>query len=167
MKNRIPLIFLTGMVLINLLSNSCKKDTQGTIESLFTGGKWQLANLTRTIIIGDSTHIDTLNTTCDTTQLFTFNADKTCNYTNYACTHQPASAGIWELSPDHLYLESNIVCKDDTSAAGSLKPFTNAHILNLGQYSLVLETGDLQNYSTTQRRTIMRYGFIRQKASAK
>jgi hypothetical protein len=167
MKTKIPFLFVSGLLLINLLSNSCKKDAQTSIQTLFTTGKWQLASVEKTISVGDTIKLDTiLNTTCDTTQLFTFNADKTCSYTNFDCIHQPPANGHWSLSDDQLFLISDVTCKD-TTAVGSSKPFAIARIDNVGQYSLVLTTGDIQNYTSNTRRTIIRYGFIRQKASAK
>jgi uncharacterized membrane protein YciS (DUF1049 family) len=168
MKNKIPFLFVLGLVLINVLSNSCKKDKQTSIQSLFTTGTWQLSTVIVTTTFADTTIIDTLNTTCNTTQLFTFNGDNTCTYTNFQCKDQPIAKGHWSLSTDQLYLNSDIVCQDTiSSGTGSSKPFSSAQIFNLGQYSLVLQTGDLQNYATTKKRVVMRYGFIRQKATTK
>jgi hypothetical protein len=71
--------------------------------------------------------------------------------------------GRWAFIGNNLYLSCDMTCKD-TTAAGSSKPFQNARIQNLGQYSLVLQTGDLQTYySPTQPRRIVQYGFIRVK----
>ncbi len=167
MKNKIPLLFVSGLLLLNLLSNSCKKDKQTSIQALFANGTWQLASINETVFVGDTVKFaDTLNTKCDTTQLFTFNADNTCTYTNFDCRHQPTASGHWSLSSDQLYLNSDIVCKD-TTAAGSSKPFATAQIYNIGQYSLVLLTGDLQNYTSSTKRKVTRYGFIRQNSSIK
>ena len=166
MKNKIPLLFVSGLILINLLSNSCKKDTQGSIETLFTGGKWQLASVVQTVSLSNATlSTDTLNTTCDSTQLFVFNSDKSCSYKNFDCLPQ-ASSGTWSLSPDKLTLNADMTC-NDTTAAKMSKPFSFARIINLGQYSMVLETGDIQNYSVTTARTVTRYGFVRQKSTVK
>lgn len=168
MKN-VPLLFVLCLLLINVLCNSCKKSNQSSIADLFTKTPWQLSNVIVTVSVGDTVKsTDTLNTTCDTTQLFTFNADGTCTYTNFHCRHQPTAVGNWKLSGDQLYLLSDIVCLDTIKAGpGRSRPFTNSQILNVGQYSLVLITGDIQNYSPTKRRTVMRYGFIRQKAETK
>jgi hypothetical protein len=163
MKSKIPLLFVLGLVLINLLSNSCKKDNQTSIQSLLSNGNWQLASVYRAQYVGDTLkHIDTLNTLCDTTQIFSFASDNTCTYTNFDCVHQPRASGHWSLSTDQLYLTSDIVCKD-TTAAGSSKPFLNAQVFNLGQFSLTLRTGDIQNYTQSTKRKVMRYGFVRQK----
>lgn len=168
MKNKIPFLFVLSLVLINVLSNSCKKDKQTSLQTLFTNGKWQLSTVIVTTTTVDTSIVDTLNTTCDTTQLFTFNADNTCTYTNFQCKDQPMATGRWSLSEDQLYLNSDIVCQDTiSSGTGSSKPFASAQIFNLGQYSLVLQTGDLQSNPTIKKRTVIRYGFIRQKDTTK
>ena len=163
MKNKIPLFFLLGLMVL-VAVNSCKKDSQTSIQSLFTTGKWQLASAFAFQYIGDQlVSTDTLNTNCNTTQFFTFNSDKTCTYTNFDCISQPVATGQWSLSPNQLFLAADITCKDSTSA-GSSKPFLNSQIINLGQFSMILQTGDIQpNYSTTKKRRIFRFGFIRQK----
>ena len=168
MKN-IPLLFILCLVLINVLCNSCKKNNQNSIAAIFTRNNWQLDNVIVTVSVGDTIKsTDTLNARCDTTQVFTFNTDGSCTYTNFQCRHQPTALGRWALSGDRLYLQSDIVCLDTVKAGpGKSQPFTNAQILTAGQYSLVLVTGDIQNYSATKRRTVMRYGFIREKPVAK
>ncbi|MDB4924983.1 hypothetical protein [Mucilaginibacter sp.] len=165
MKTKIPFLFILGLLLINMLSNSCKKDKQNSVQTLFANGKWQLASVNVTSFVGDTIkRIDTLNTKCDTTQLFTFNTDNTCTYTNFDCLHQPTASGHWLLAPDQLSISSDMVCKD-TTAAGSSKPFASAKIENVGDYSLVLLTGDIPNHTSTTKRRVVRYGFVRQKAS--
>ncbi|MBK0380576.1 DUF5004 domain-containing protein [Mucilaginibacter segetis] len=164
MKKYIRSFLLFALLGVCMLTNSCKKDKQSTIQHLLTTGVWQLATLQVNHYKGDSKiSTDTLNTACDTTQIFTFNDDNTCTYTNFDCLPQPTAHGTWQLSSTKLYLNSDIVCQD-TTAAGSSTPFANAQIVNLGDFSLVLQTGDIENYySSTQPRTITRYGFIRQK----
>jgi hypothetical protein len=159
---RSSIIFMAGLLCI-LMHNSCKKDDQSSIEELLSSGPWELASLRVFNYVGDTQQpTDTLNTDCTLKQVFTFNTDKTCSYANYSCEEQRAT-GSWSLSKDRLYLVSDIRCKD-TSVAGSSQPFTNTKIVNLGQYSLVVQTGDLQsNYPANQRRRIVQYGFIRQK----
>jgi hypothetical protein len=165
MKYKLPLLFLLGFVIIGLVVNSCKKDTDGSIQNLFAGGQWQLASLQVTHFVGDTLKkTDTLNTACNLDQVFTFSTDNTCTYANYSCAPQPTATGNWSLSADRLYLNSNIVCKMDTGKISSLMPFKTARIVNLGQYSLVLETGSLETYYPSNRkRDITRYGFVRQK----
>ncbi|HEY4326964.1 MAG TPA: DUF5004 domain-containing protein [Mucilaginibacter sp.] len=156
----LPLIILvTGLVI-----NSCKKENTNNIQALLVG-KWQLASVQATYYTGNSMDSTTLlNTTCDSNQVFTFKADNTCTYTNFHCLAQPVASGQWALTENKLFLQSNMVCKD-TTAAGTSKPFSYAQIFNLGQFSLVLNTGDIQpNYSLTAKRIIIQYGFINQKS---
>ncbi len=162
MKN-VSLIFVVCLLLLSVLINSCKKEKGTSVQNLFTSGKWELTTVIVTVTQGDSVKYDTLNTDCPEKQLFTFNADGTCNYTNFHCITQ-LSNGRWSTSPDQLYLKSDMVCQDTFKVGtGKSMPFTNAQILTLGQYSMVLVTGDIQNYSTTQKRTVRRYGFVKQK----
>ena len=163
-KNTLLLFFV---VVTALIINSCKKNTQSSIQSLFSGGTWQLASVQATNYIGNTAvSIDTLNDSCHLTQFFTFNKNNTCTYTNFDCIPQTAESATWSLTPNQLYLIANIACKD-TTAAGTSTPFIYSQIQNLGQFSLILQTGDIQpNYSLTAKRRIIQYGFVRQKAAA-
>ena len=164
MKNKTLPLFLLGLVLVTLLVNSCKKDKQGTIESVLTSSGWQLASVTQTTYLGEAiVTTENLNTSCSLTQIFSFKTDNTCTYTNFECLLQNAS-GNWALSPDKLTLYVDMVSQDST-AAGSSKPFATTRIINLGLYSMVVETGPVSNFSTTVPRKIRRYGFIRQKTT--
>ena len=164
MKNKTPLLFVLGLMLISLLSNSCKKDTGGTIESVLTSSGWQLASVTQTTYLGEAIlSTETLNTNCSLTQIFTFKTDNSCTYTNFECLQQNSS-GKWSLSPDKLILYADMTSQD-TTAAGSSKPFATTRIINLGLYSMVVETGPVSNFSTTVPRKVRRYGFIRQKTT--
>jgi hypothetical protein len=164
MKNKTLLLFLLGFVSVTLLVNSCKKDNQGTIESVLTSSGWQLASVTQTTYLGDAIiSTETLNTNCSLTQIFAFKTDNSCTYTNFECVQQNAS-GKWALSPDKLILYVDMMSQDTTSA-GSSKPFATTRIINLGLYSMVVETGPVSNFSTTVPRKIRRYGFIRQKST--
>ncbi len=164
MKYKFLLYCLLGFVGTGLIIYSCKKDNQFTIQTLFTGGQWQLASVQVTHYLGASAvSSDTLNTQCNLTQVFKFNMDNTCTYTNFDCLQQSAASGRWSLSSNQLFLYADMVCQD-TTAAKSSKPFQTAKIFNLGQYSLILQTGDLQTYyKPNQARTITTYGFVRQK----
>ncbi|WP_114940078.1 lipocalin family protein [Mucilaginibacter endophyticus] len=162
-----PLLFFLLLISIALIVNSCKKDNLSHIPGLMAG-KWQLASITVTNYVGDSqVSLDTLNQTCSIIQYFTFKADNSCNYTNFQCNADSA-VGRWGLTANKLFLTSDMVCKDTTkSSGGTSKPFANAKIVTLGNYSLVLETGDVEpNYSATKKRRVMRYGFIRQRTTA-
>jgi len=168
MKNKPTIFVLVGFVLVGLLVNSCKKESQDPIQQLFTGGTWELASVVASYYTGETQDsIVTLNSdsVCHLQQYFTFNANNTCTYTNYDCLTQSPPAATWSLTQNQIYLQANVVCKD-TTAKGSSMPFAYAQIENLGQYSLVLNIGDIQpNYSLTQLRVIYTYGFIRQKVN--
>ena len=166
MRNKVPLIIVLGLLLINLVSNSCKKQNETTISSLFSDGSWQLASILVTTTDSLIQVTDTLNTTCGSSQIFTFNADNTCTYTNFDCITQ-TTTGHWSLSKDQLTLSSDMVCAD-TTKAGKSQPFANAQVYNVGQYSLVLQTGNYNVIPTTiNKTTVVRYGFIRQSTSIK
>jgi hypothetical protein len=167
MKNKNIYLLLAMAIVAFFFINSCKKTDQSNIPNLLTAGVWQLASVQQTYYIGDSRiKTDTLNAKCDTTQTFIFNKDNTCTYTNFECLIQPTATGKWLLTSDKLFLSSDIVCRD-TTKKGSSTPFSNVRFVNLGQYSMVIETGDIGlYYSSTQRRTIRRYGFIRQRTAS-
>jgi len=157
MKKGYPLLLL--IIVIGLIANSCKKTGQNAIATLFTGGTWKLASVeTKNYIGNQQTSDTTINDTCS--QFFTFRSDNSCTYTNFSCVTQ-TSSGTWALAKNQLYLYANIPLKAPVDT--TVNPFSNAHIQTLGQYSMVLETGDIApNYSLTQRRTIIVYGFVRQ-----
>ena len=171
MKKQKKIFFLTILLVTGLLINSCKKSNQSTVQLLLTRSPWQLASVLVYNYLGSSQvgTTDTLNTKCDSTQIFTFNSNNTCTYTNFECIPQKKSTGNWTLSTDQLTLISNLQCTD-TLKGGNIdplpsKPFQNAKIINVGQYSLVLQTGDVNTfYSPTTKRRIMQYGFVHQLA---
>lgn len=145
-----------------MLINSCKKDNNGTLAYFLTNGTWTLASVQVFHYVGDTQgKTDTLNTTCNTIQRFTFNSDNSCAYQNYHCITQ-TSTGTWSIDNDNLMLNCNLSAQDTSkSAIVTVKAFQNALIDNLGQYSLVLKTGDIQAaYKSNTVRTITRYGFV-------
>ncbi|RYU90817.1 hypothetical protein EWM62_09250 [Mucilaginibacter terrigena] len=159
MKKRNLYFLLAGLLVISFFANSCKKEKQSSIAGLLTYGKWQLGTVMEYKYLGDSQQsVDTLE--CDSAQIFVFNDDKTCSYTNFDCA--PATVnGTWSLSDNKLFLFADITYPEITSAH-TKQPFINSRIANLGEFSMVLETGDLQTYYTaTDNRTIRRYGFTR------
>jgi hypothetical protein len=164
MKIKYLMLLFTGLI-VSMVVNSCKKENQVTIQSLFTGDTWQLASVLATNWVGPSAiSVDTLNAKCNLTQFFTFNSDNTCTYTNFDCIQQSPASAQWSLSSDQVTLFANVVCKD-TTARGSSTPFANAQINNLGNYSLVLTTGDIAtNYSLTAKRRTIQWGFVRVKS---
>ncbi|MFB9842570.1 lipocalin family protein [Mucilaginibacter ginsenosidivorans] len=160
MRNKLLLLFLSGALFVGFISNSCKK-TPDYLPTLITAGPWQLASTQVDHLVGDTLKsTDTLYADCSQTQVFTFNADGTCTFTNFSCKEQKTT-GHWSFSADKLSLNCDMVCD---SAGKSIKPFEVAQIRNLGQYSLVLRTGNLQAYyPPNAARIIRRYGFVRVK----
>jgi len=175
MKNNKLIFFLAILVLTaaGLIINSCKKDNQNYIETLLTRGKWQLASVLVYNKVGSSVvRVDTLNTNCDSTQIFSFNSNGTCTYTNFECIPQKTS-GSWTLSSDQLTLNSNMLCTDTlTDGTGAIAPtkgmpFQNTQLYNVGQYSMVLRTGDINILVTsTTRSRIIQYGFVHPSANS-
>jgi hypothetical protein len=167
MKKRILYFFLPLLVVISMVTNSCKKESKtDLVSSLLTHGAWQLASVMVFNYVGAGVlPTDTLNTNCSLKQVFTFNSNNTCNYTNFACISQ-TKQGNWALSSDDLYLMSNMSCTDTVKGSNGTAtltdmPFNNAQIVNLGQYSLVIQTGDVSTYYTaTTKRVIVQYGFV-------
>lgn len=163
MKNRIPFLFVLAFLAISMFSNSCKKDNQGSVESLLARGSWQLASVMVYNYIGsNNVSTDTFNTKCALDQFFTFKTDGTCTYNDFSCIQQ-STQGRWALSEDKLTMLSDMKCQD--TAQGKIItsiPFDTARIVNVGQYSLVIETGDISSfYLSTAKRHVKRYGFIR------
>ncbi|HVW98450.1 MAG TPA: lipocalin family protein [Mucilaginibacter sp.] len=161
MKRKYVLLFLFALACIAV--NSCKKAEKASIATLFPGGTWKLTSVETKKYIGNQGISDTtINDTCS--QYFTFKSDKTCAYTNFNCASQETATGTWSLSQNQLYLYADITLKD---TSGNVRPFLNSQIQSLGQYSMVLNTGDIApNYSLTQPRTIVVYGFVRQISAA-
>lgn len=160
-KYKVRFFALLGLIGVTLLVNSCKKDNGDTISYFLTNGTWTLASVTVSHYVGDTQgKTDTLNLSCGTTQTFTFNGGN-CNYTNYHCITQNTS-GTWSIDQDNLILHCNMSAQDTSKATlVTVKAFQNALIDNLGQYSLVLKTGDIQSYyKATTVRAITRYGFV-------
>jgi hypothetical protein len=169
MKFKIRLLLLFTVAALGLIVNSCQKTKQDYIATLIAQNQWQLSSATVSTFIGSSQISQlTLDTTCLVTQIFKFNPDNTCNYTNFDCLSQNTK-GTWALSQDKLFLNVNMIAKDTIARPGDTtthsKPFQTAKIINLGQYSLVLQTGDLETYwSPTQKRVIYQWGFVRVKS---
>jgi len=168
MKNKKKIFFLTALVAIGLFINSCKKDNQNSRSTLLTRAPWQLASVMVFNYVGTSQvgATDTLNTTCDSTQIFTFGADHTCKYTNFECLPQKSS-GTWSLSSDQLTLMSTLAATDTLPGniidPVKIMPFANTKIVTLGIYSMVLQTGGINIFVTpTTRYRIVQYGFVHQ-----
>ena len=138
MKFKIRLLFLFTVAAIGLMANSCQKSKQDYIATLIAQNQWQLSSATVTTYIGSSAISQlTLDTSCLVTQIFKFNPDNTCSYTNFDCLAQ-ATKGTWSLSQDKLFLNVNMMCRDTITRTGDTtthsKPFQTAKIINMGQY---------------------------------
>jgi hypothetical protein len=163
MRKKLLLSCLFLAALIGFSTISCKKNNQDYIQTLLTDGQWELGSVIVYHYIGSQYTTDTLNTTCNLVQKFQFNTDKTCTYTNFDCISQTAT-GHWALSQNELLLSTDLKTTDTVATDNSV-PFRSAQIINLGQYSFIIQTGDLETYySPTQVRTIYNYGFIRVKS---
>src|ERR1700761_220556 len=103
MSKKNLLLLLVIISVIVLINNSCKKQQQTTVTQQLSAGPWQLASVQVTYTNKLVTTDTTLNTTCNSSQVFTFNADNTCTYTNFDCLSQ-TSSGHWSLSADQLTL---------------------------------------------------------------
>lgn len=160
MKIKYHYILLCIMA-ISLLLNACKKDKDTAIDSFLTNGTWQLANLQEFTYKGSILQkTDTINKKCAINQKITFNDDQSCNYSgNFQCNNQTAN-GKWNLiKRDTIRLQSDLSLKDSTNQF--TEPLKDARIINLGQYSMVLETGDINPvYTSQQIRKIFRYSFV-------
>jgi len=165
MKKKRLYILIPVLILTGLFANSCKRTLDSDIPDLLVEGSWQLSSVRITVSRGDTVKLDTTYA-INCNQTFTFYSDKTCTYTNFDCLDQPTAKGHWQLGGNRLFLQSDVVCQD-TTATGSSKPFTYCSINTLGRYSMVLLTGDFINYNNSALRRVVRYGFVRQKATAK
>jgi hypothetical protein len=161
-KYKLYFFLVLGLISIALLINSCKKDNSDTVAYFLTIGSWQLASVQTQYFVGDTLKTtDTLNTTCNLSQNFQFKSDNSCTLTNYHCLTQTTN-GKWQLSSDNLTLLVTMSAQDTLKGAIVTVPvFQNSQIINLGSYSMVLQTGDTSPYYTSKsKRTITRYGFI-------
>lgn len=162
-KHRLFIFLLLGAISTGVFINSCKKDNSDTVSYFLTSGTWQLASVTRQSFVGDTLkRVDTLNTKCDSTQRFIFTNDNKCRYSNYHCIPQK-SAGTWSLSSDNLILQTTLMAQDTAKGivTAPTSIFNPAQIINLGQYSLVLQTGSTSAFYTSKTvRVIVRYGFV-------
>lgn len=141
---------------------TCKKDEQSSVSSFLTQGTWSLALTQRFQYVNQALiKTDTVNIGCPLDQKLTFNKDNTFTFTNYNCKTGNLN-GKWNFSTDMLYLNTDQVITINTQ-----KKQNPAHIINLGQYSLIFDAGDVYvygnantAYSKTDTAVIYRYGFI-------
>jgi hypothetical protein len=154
MKYKFSFLLLFIIAAVVLVSNSCKKDNGDQLSYFLTNGTWSLASQQVFHYVGDNLmKTDTITLAC--TQKLTFNSNNTALYQNYKCNNS-SGTGEWNITTDNLTIQSPIIIGTDTL-------FKNSQIVNLGQYSLVLQTGSISPYYTSKTvRTITRYGFIHQ-----
>lgn len=159
MTRKNKLIFLCTLV-IAFTANSCKKDdTKTSITEFLTRKPWKLALKQRFAYVDNVlVKTDTLESNCNLTQTLTFKTDNTYTYTNYACTPDTISS-TWALTYHNLYLNLNSII-----SVNSKKEENIARIVNLGQYSLSFDTGDVSTgtviTNTSDSVIVFRYGFI-------
>ncbi|MBW4888202.1 hypothetical protein KXQ82_00680 [Mucilaginibacter sp. HMF5004] len=154
MKYKFYLLLFVVIGGVAMLSNSCKKDNNDQLSYFLTNGTWNLASQQVFHFVGDTLKkTDTITLAC--TQKLTFKPDNSALYQNYKCNSGTAT-GQWNITQDNITLQSPIIIGTDTL-------FKNSQIINLGQYSLVLQTGSISPvYTSKTVRTITRYGFIHQ-----
>jgi len=154
MKYQFSLLLVFIIAVIVVCSNSCKKDNGDQLSYFLTSGSWSLASQQVFHYVGDTLKkTDTITLAC--TQKLTFKNDNTAQYQNYKCNNS-SGTGQWNITEDNLTIQSPIIIGTDTL-------FKNSQIINLGQYSLVLQTGSISAvYTSKTVRTITRYGFIHQ-----
>lgn len=160
MNTRIRQLFIICLLAISAFINACQKD-KNAIDFFLSNGSWQLANLQEFTYIGSSLQkTDTLNKKCPISQVITFSSDRKTSYNgNFQCINQTGS-GQWTLiQRDTIRLQSDLALKDSTGK--QVQPFADSQVINLGQYSLVIETGDISPvYTQKQLRKILRYSFV-------
>jgi hypothetical protein len=154
MKYKVYVLLVFVAAVVVLCSNSCKKDNSDQLSYFLTNGSWSLASQQVYHFVGDTLKkTDTIALAC--TQKLTFSNDNTSQFQNYKCNNS-SGTGHWNINQDNLTLQSPIIIGADTL-------FKNAQIVNLGQYSLVLQTGSISPvYTSKTVRLITRYGFIHQ-----
>lgn len=164
--NQYPKLLLLLFLLITCCAfNSCKKDNQSSVSSFLTQGTWNLALTQRFKYVNQTlVNTDTVNVGCTLDQKLTFNKDNTFTFKGFNCKTGNLN-GKWNFSPDMLYLNTDQSITINTK--GKQNP---ARIINLGQYSLVFDAGDVYVYGNantvylkTDTVVIYRYGFIHSK----
>jgi len=160
-RNSKPLLLLILLIAI-FAANSCKKDDQTSISDFLTQSTWNFALLQRFKYVNEAlVKTDTLQTGCSLNQTLKFNTDNSYNFNNYGCKTGVISS-TWSFTPDMLYLNLNSVISQ-TSATFSSRQNV-ARIINLGQYSLSFDAGDVNLvHKPTDTVVIYRYGFIHSK----
>lgn len=153
---RKPKLLLLLVLLCAFAVNSCKKDNQTSLTTFLTRQPWKLALKQRFAYVNSVlVKTDTVQSSCSLTQTLNFKTDNSYTYQNYACANNTISAK-WSFTADYLYLNLNSVIAVNTTKAQNV-----ARIINLGQYSLVFDAGDINTvHLPTDSVIVFRYGFI-------
>ncbi len=158
---KLQFLFFLAILFFCLAINSCKKSDQTSITDFLTQRPWKLALKQRLVYINNSlVRTDTLENACKLSQTLTFNTNKNYTYQNFACANGAINAP-WTFTSDYLYL--NLNSKISVTSATSTVPSRQnvARIINLGQYSLIFDVGDVNTvHKTTDSVIVFRYGFI-------
>lgn len=156
MMKKLHFSFLSVMLFTCLAINSCKKSDQTSLTDFLTQRPWKLALKQRLAYINSAlVKTDTLESACQLSQTLTFNSNKNYTYQNYSCSKSTISAP-WSITSDYLYLNLNSIISINSTKAKNV-----ARIINLGQYSLVFDTGDINTvHKITDSVIVFRYGFI-------
>ena len=158
MTTKSKLLFLFIILLVGVAINSCKKDNvQTSLANFLTERPWKLALLQRFAYVNSAlVRTDTLQTSCALTQTLTFSPANMYSYQNYACATGTINAP-WSFTADNQYLNLNSVISVNSAGKQNV-----ARVINLGQYSLVFDAGDINvtPATTTDSVIVFRYGFI-------
>ncbi|MGI4752068.1 MAG: hypothetical protein ACRYFB_15650 [Janthinobacterium lividum] len=143
-------------LLICFAINSCKKNDQASLSDFLTQKPWKLALKQRLAYVNSAlVKTDTLENACKLSQTLTFNSNHNYTYQNYSCASGNINAA-WSFTSDYLYLNLNSII-----SINSAKVQNVARVINLGQYSLVFDAGDINTiHKTTDSVIVFRYGFI-------
>lgn len=156
MIKKLHFLFLPVLLFTCVAINSCKKSDQTSLTNFLTQRPWKLALKQRLAYVNNAlVKTDTLESNCKLSQTLTFNTNKSYTYLNYVCKSDAINAQ-WSFTPDYLYLNLNSIISINSTKAQNV-----ARIINLGQYSLVFDAGDINTpHKTTDSVIVFRYGFI-------
>ena len=153
-------LLLLLILVIAFAANSCKKDeTKTSITTFLTRAPWKFALKQRFAYVDNVlVKTDTIEENCNLTQTLTFKADNTYTYVNYACTPDTISS-TWSLAYNNVYIYLNSQISYNSDQKENI-----ARFVNLGQYSLSFDAGDVSTGTVTTKTgdsvIVYRYGFI-------
>lgn len=165
MTKKLNFLLLFFLLISCLTINACKKEDQSSLSLFLTQKPWKLALQQRFAYVNSIlVKTDTLQTKCALTQTLIFKINNSYTYQNYTCDPNNKIDARWSFTSDQLYLNLNsVISVSAIKTANNLAPQNVARIINLGQYSLVFDAGDV-NVIPKNRLTdsviIYRYGFI-------